>query len=46
MHKGEIRILEMLVRVRQFVLSRIAAFVIQPPVHFSAGIGLARCAQA
>ena len=33
MHKGEIRILEMLVRVRQFMLSRIAAFPANSPGH-------------
>ena len=33
MHKGEIRIMEMLVRVRQFMLSRIAAFPAGSPGH-------------
>ena len=33
MHKGEIRILEMLVRVRQYILSRIAAFPAGSPGH-------------
>ena len=33
MHKGEIRILEMLVRVRQYILARIAAFPDGSPGH-------------
>lgn len=33
MHKGEIRIMEMLVRVRQFILSRVAAFPANSPGH-------------
>jgi hypothetical protein len=33
MHKGEIRILEMLVRVRQYILSRINAFPASSPGH-------------